>query len=117
MSETDASPLPSPTAIKRFIRDTARNIQNDFTTANESLDDFLSADPQTKPQEAGESIQIAVRKTEGAKKKLTELIAFVEKLKLSELEQTKEARASIALEFERLKQSLEANNFTMGALT
>jgi hypothetical protein len=118
MNEPNAVPsqLPSTSAIKRFIRNTARGIQNDFTTATESLDDFLDKDPQSNPQEAGEAIQIAVRMTEGAKGKLLKLIAFLDNLKAAEIEQTKEARADIAREFEKLKQSIEISNSALEAL-
>lgn len=109
----DASPLPSPTAIRQFLRDTARSIQNDLITGKETLDDFLSLSANTSPREAGESIQIAVRKCEGSQKKLVQLIAFTESLRAAEIEQSQEAREGIAAEFARLKLAIEGSTSSL----
>ena len=114
---SDQASLPSPTAIRRFIRDTARSVQNDFTTANESLDDFLALDPQTSPQEAGESIQISIRKAEKSKERLTNLIGFVQKRKTAEIEKGRETQQDVADAFAKLKASLESPDSTEGMLS
>ena len=114
MSEPNT--LPSPTAIRRFIRDTARGIQNDFTTAQETLGDFLNIDPQEQPQEAGESIQIAIRKAEKSKERLTSLVKFVDELKVAEVNKSQETKQQVADAFNRLKATLESNASTSGML-
>jgi hypothetical protein len=109
--------LPSPTAIKRFVRDTARGIKNDFITAEESLDDFLDLDPQSSPQEAGESIQITIRKNEKAKERLVTLAGFIQKLRKAEELKTIETQEEVAAAFAKLKSSLESPDSTAGMLS
>lgn len=114
--ETNSS-LPSVTAMRRFIRDTARSVQNDFTTANESLDDFLACDPQMSPKEAGESVQIAIRKAEKSKERLTNLIGFIQKLKTAEMTKSQETLEQVNAAFAQLKASLESPDSTGGMLS
>lgn len=98
---------PTPTAIKRFLRDTARSLQNDLATASECLDDFLQIDPHTAPQEAGETLQIVSRKNEACATKAKQLIAFMAALRKAETEQSVKARAELSEAFDQFSNALE----------